>query len=93
MTVQKTDTHPRLEVVRSTLQQHNQNLQTRADDILKFVREVEQDLPPFRFTISLFDNPSMLSDWRIKTMALEAAANGTSLSIVFLRVECSFDVS
>ena len=80
------DTHPRLEVVRSTLLERNQHLQATVDNILEFIREVEQDLPPLRFTMSPFDNPNMLSDWRIKTMALEAAANRTSLSIrIFAR--------
>lgn len=92
VTVQKTETHPRLEVTRSTLSQDRQKLQGTVDNILNIVREVEQDLPPLRITFSPFDNPSMLSDWGIKTMALEAAANGTSLFIRLLRFKRYCDV-
>ena len=83
VTVQKTDAHPRLQVVRSTLPQDRQNLQAGIKKIVALLSEVEQDLPPLRFTVSPFDNPSMLSDWQVKTMALEAAANGTSTSARF----------
>jgi hypothetical protein len=79
VTVQKTDAHPRLEVVRSTLPQDRQDLQTGIDEVVALLSDVEQDLPPLRITVSPFDNPDMLSDWQIKSMALEAAANGTSM--------------
>jgi hypothetical protein len=80
VTVQKTDTHSRLEVIHSTLPQERQQLQTGIHNIIALVREVEHELPPLRITVSPFDNPDMLSDWYIKTIALEAAANGTSTS-------------
>lgn len=80
VTIEKTDGHPRLEIVRSTLTQEKPALQVTVDDILALVRDVEQDVPPLRLTLSPYDNPGMLSDWRIKTMAREAAANGTSMS-------------
>ena len=79
VTIQKTDAHPRLEVVRSTLPQDRQNLQAEINKIVALLGEVEQDLPPLRFTVSPLDNPNMFSNWEIKTMALEAAANGTSM--------------
>ena len=87
VTVQKTDAHARFEVVRSTLPQEREHLKTTINNILALVREVEHELPPIRITFSPFDNPSMLSDWHIKTMALEAAANGTSTSTP-CRFEC-----
>ena len=80
VTVQRTDAHPRFEVVCSTLPKNRQHKQADIIDILALLREVEQDLPPLRITFSPFDNPGMLSDWQIKTAALEAAANGTSMS-------------
>ena len=84
VTIQKRDTHPRLEVNGSTLQKGRDSIQFTVDNILKYIREVEQDLPPFRISLHPFDKPDMLSDWRIKTMALEAAANRTSLFIRLL---------
>jgi hypothetical protein len=92
VTVQKTDAHPQLEVVRSTLPEDRQNLLAGINKIVALLSEVEQDLPSLRFTVSPFDNPSMLSDWQIKTMALEAAANGTSMSARFLHSERVFHV-
>ena len=82
VTVEKTHTHPLFEVVRSTLPEHRQGLQNEVADILALVREVEHDIPPMRVTFSPFDNPEMFSDWRIKSMALQAAANGTSMYLL-----------
>ncbi|KAF8126811.1 hypothetical protein EV363DRAFT_1524658 [Boletus edulis] len=80
VTVQKTDANPQFEVVRSNLPSDRQQLRDGINNILAFVNEVEQDLPPMRMSISPFDNPEMFSSWQIKSMALEAAANGTTLT-------------
>ncbi|KAF8547577.1 hypothetical protein OG21DRAFT_1501500 [Imleria badia] len=80
VTVQKTNAHPWFEVVRSTLPEDRQHLQTGVENIIALVRDVEHELPPLRLTVSPYDNPGMVSDWQIKSMALEAAANGTSTS-------------
>lgn len=91
VTVEKTDAQPRLEIVHSTLpKDRERELQDTIRNIIAVVREVEHDLPPLRITFSPYDNPDMLSDWQIKTMALEAAANGTSMSAPYC-FECVGD--
>ena len=80
VTVQKTDSHPQFEIVQSTLRKDGPGRLNGIHDVLALIREVEHELPPMRLTFSPHDNPDMLSDWRIKNMALEAAANGTSTS-------------
>ena len=80
LTVQKTDGYPRFDVVRSNLPKDVPHLPARIDKILALVRDIEHELPPMRITFSPYDNPDMVSDWQIKSMALEAAANGTSTS-------------
>ncbi|KAG9309836.1 glycosyl transferase family 90-domain-containing protein [Chiua virens] len=79
VTVEKTDTLPRFKVVDTTLPPNRQDLLPGIENILELVREVELDIPSIRLTFSPLDNPDMLSDWQIKSMALEAAANGTTL--------------
>ncbi|KAG9311520.1 hypothetical protein JVU11DRAFT_7723 [Chiua virens] len=79
VTVEKTDSLPQFKVVGTTLPPNRQNLISGVDNILELVREVELDIPPIRITFSPFDNPNMVSDWQIKSMALKAAANGTTL--------------
>ncbi|KAF8547496.1 hypothetical protein OG21DRAFT_1424729 [Imleria badia] len=80
VTVQKTDGHPRFEVIRSNLPEDKPHLLSRINNIIALVREVEQELPPMRVTFSPYDNPEMVSDWQIKSMALQAAAERTTLT-------------
>lgn len=72
--VQKTDAHPHIEAIRSTLPEHRQHLQSGIHNIPGLVPEVEHNLPPLCITFSPFENPSTMA------MVLEAAANGTSAS-------------
>ncbi|KAF8137158.1 glycosyl transferase family 90-domain-containing protein [Boletus edulis] len=79
--VQKTDAHSRFKIVRSTIPPDREKVPpTVIDRILGFIREIEHDIPPMHFTFYPFDNPRKFSDWRMKTMALEAAANGSTLT-------------
>ena len=86
LTVQKTDDSPNFEIARSNIPETQGFLTARVNDILALVRDVESELPPMRVTFSPRDEPDMVSDWRIKNMALEAAAKGTSMSYVYYLV-------
>ncbi|KAH7882833.1 glycosyl transferase family 90-domain-containing protein [Phlebopus sp. FC_14] len=80
VTVSKTLPNTHLEIVNTTLPVDRQaQLQRTIENILDLVRDVQHELPPLLVSFSPYDNPGMLSDWRIKNMALEAAANGTTL--------------
>ena len=43
--------------------------------ILGLFKDIQQHLPPFRMTISPHDSPNRLSDYGVKSAALEAAAS------------------
>lgn len=76
----KTDQNSFIEIVDYHLPQDaTERLIGRIDNVLKLLQDVEDDLPPFRAVFSPHDNPSMLSDYGIKSMALEAAAAGHTL--------------
>jgi len=45
--------------------------------ILEMFEDIQEHLPPFRMTISPHDNPNRMSDYGVKTVALEAAASQT----------------
>ncbi|KAF9240418.1 glycosyl transferase family 90-domain-containing protein [Melanogaster broomeanus] len=81
VTVQKTPSGSRLEILSDTLPD-DRRIQLRAtvDNILNLLNDVQDELPPLRMSFSPHDNPSMLSDWRIKNMTLEAAARGTTVA-------------
>ncbi|KAF8841138.1 hypothetical protein BDN67DRAFT_929060, partial [Paxillus ammoniavirescens] len=80
VTVCKTATSARLEIVSETLPKNRRaELQRTIENILGLLKDVQHELPPMRITFSPYDNPSMLSDWRIKNMTLEAAAKGTTI--------------
>ncbi|KAG2140698.1 glycosyl transferase family 90-domain-containing protein [Suillus clintonianus] len=51
----------------------------RIDHVLQLLQDVEEFLPPFRAVFSPHDNPSMLSDHGVKSMALDAAAARTTV--------------
>ncbi|KAG9311046.1 hypothetical protein JVU11DRAFT_8944 [Chiua virens] len=82
VTVGKTDDVPRFKVVNTTLTKERQYLEQAIHSILDLIRDVELYIPPMRITISPFDNPDMLMDWEIRSMALEAAANRRTLTRV-----------
>lgn len=48
-----------------------------AQDLIELLKDVEHLLPPFRAVFSPHDNPSLLSDYRVKKFLVDAAANGT----------------
>ncbi|KAF9220836.1 hypothetical protein BS17DRAFT_713280 [Gyrodon lividus] len=80
VTVQKTPSSSRLEIVSETLPEDRRaELQHTIENILHLLKDVQHELPPLRISLSPYDNPSMLSDWRIKNMALEAADKGTTI--------------
>lgn len=84
LTVAKIEGQAHLKVVGSTLPQERPTLRGTIDKILTLLNDVAEDLPPLRFTLSPYDNPGKVTDWRVKNMAREAAANGTSMSVRFL---------
>ncbi|KAG6896164.1 hypothetical protein C0992_009913 [Termitomyces sp. T32_za158] len=52
-----------------------------ARSIIKLLKDVEQDLPPFRAVISPHDSPALISDYEVKKMALDAAGRNTYMDI------------
>jgi len=77
--VEKTDRSPHIEVVSHRLPSDSAKQLTQIiRDILLLVEDIEHHLPPFRAVFSPHDGPSMVSDYRVKSMALAAAANGSS---------------
>ncbi|KAG6890054.1 hypothetical protein C0995_012512 [Termitomyces sp. Mi166 len=48
-----------------------------ARSIIEILRDVEQDLPPFRAVVSPHDSPTLFSDYEVKKMALDAASSNT----------------
>ncbi|KIK25676.1 glycosyltransferase family 90 protein [Pisolithus microcarpus 441] len=77
--VAKTPGNDKLEIVHTTLKKNPSAFIARISNILKLLEEVEHDLPPLRMSFSPHDNPNMLSDWRIKSMVMEAAKSGTTV--------------
>lgn len=77
--VAKTPGNDKLEIVHTTFKTNPSAHIARISNILKLLEEVEHDLPPLRMSFSPHDNPNMLSDWRIKTMVMEAAKSGTTV--------------
>jgi hypothetical protein len=84
----KTDQNSFIEVIDYHLPQDSaQRLLDRIDNVLKLLEDIEHDLPPFRAVFSPHDNPSMLSDYGIKSMALEAAAARSSMFFVTVALQ------
>ncbi|KAH0578976.1 hypothetical protein H2248_003152 [Termitomyces sp. 'cryptogamus'] len=52
-----------------------------ARSIIEILKDVEQDLPPFRAVISPHDSPSLFSDYEVKKMALDAASSNTYMDV------------
>lgn len=78
--IAKTDQSPIIEVIDYHLPEDSAKwLVGRIDNVLQLLEDVEEHLPPFRAVFSPHDNPSMLSDYGIKSMALEAAAARSSM--------------
>ncbi|KAI6142649.1 glycosyltransferase family 90 protein [Pisolithus tinctorius] len=77
--VAKTPESDKLEIVRTTVKGNPTAFLVRISDILNLLEEVEHDLPPLRMSFSPHDNPNMLSDWRIKSMVMNAAKRGTTV--------------
>ncbi|KAI6104130.1 glycosyl transferase family 90-domain-containing protein [Pisolithus sp. B1] len=77
--VAKTPGSDKLEVTHTTLKKNPSAFITRISNILKLLEEVEHELPSLRMSFSPHDNPNMLSDWRIKSMVMEAAKSGTTV--------------
>ncbi|KAG2351992.1 glycosyl transferase family 90-domain-containing protein [Suillus spraguei] len=72
--IAKTDEGPFIEVVDYHLPHDDvQRLLGGIEHVLELLQGVEDFLPPFRAVFSPHDNPSMLSDYGVKSMALEAA--------------------
>ena len=86
-TVAKTPSSPEFEIVNTTIRGDPASAFRRINDILDLISDIEHELPPMRISFSHHDNPNMLSDWRIRNMALEAARNGKSASYYLSSVE------
>jgi len=87
--VEKTDRSPYVEVVSHRLPSDSAKQLTRIiQDILLLVEDIGHHLPPFRAVFSPHDGPNMLSDYRVKSMALAAAANGSSKSCLLTLKSC-----
>lgn len=78
-TVAKTLSSPEFEIVHTTIRGDPSGAFKRINDILDLIGDIEHELPPMRISFSHHDNPNMLSDWRIRNIALEAASNGESV--------------
>ncbi|KAH7912619.1 glycosyl transferase family 90-domain-containing protein [Hygrophoropsis aurantiaca] len=80
VTVEKVASAPQINLVNTSLpaDRYDELLQT-IYNIIDLMGDIEHQLLPFRATFSPHDNPSMLSDYRIKSMALEAAAKQTTV--------------
>lgn len=86
--IAKTEQNSFIEVVDYHLPQDSvQMLLDRIDNVLEFLKDIEHHLPPFRAVFSPHDNPSMLSDYGIKSMALEAAAARFSMFFVTVALQ------
>ncbi|KAG2068530.1 hypothetical protein BDR04DRAFT_770499 [Suillus decipiens] len=73
--VAKTAQSPVIEVVDYHLPQPNgKDLVGRVENVLRLLQDVQDFMPPFRAVFSPHDNPAMLSDYGVKSMALDAAA-------------------
>ncbi|KAG6337196.1 hypothetical protein ID866_1910 [Astraeus odoratus] len=83
ITVAKEPSSSMFEFVQSTVSGNLAEHFRRIRNILDLITEVEHELPPMRITFSPHDNPSMLSDWVIKNMTMEAAKSGTSAPFFF----------
>lgn len=46
-------------------------------NIVKMYQQIQDELPPFRVTLSPHDGPNRLTDFNVKRATLEAAAGGT----------------
>jgi hypothetical protein len=46
----------------------------KAKEIADMLQEVSRFIPPFRAVFSPYDNPTMTTDWDLKSQALQAAA-------------------
>ncbi|KAF8882096.1 glycosyl transferase family 90-domain-containing protein [Infundibulicybe gibba] len=55
-----------------------------AYEIMDLLRTIQDDLPPFRALISSFDNPSLLNDYTIKSLAIAAATKRSYVNITTL---------
>ncbi|KAG1729524.1 glycosyl transferase family 90-domain-containing protein [Suillus paluster] len=78
--IAKSDESPHIEVVGYHLPPGSEEpLLKRIDNILRLLQDVEQFLPPFRAVFSPHDNPSMLSDYGVRSMAIAAAATRSIL--------------
>ncbi|KAJ8584607.1 glycosyltransferase family 90 protein [Rhizopogon salebrosus TDB-379] len=79
--VEKTAENPYIEIVHRRLPLANEEkLTERIWNILLLLEGVEDFLPPFRAVFSPHDNPSMLSDYGVRSMAIAAAATGSILN-------------
>lgn len=58
-----------------------QDLVAGTSDLMNLFKMFEDDLPPFRMTMSPQDRPNLLSDYAIKASTLEAAASQTCMCI------------
>ncbi|KAG2151174.1 glycosyl transferase family 90-domain-containing protein [Suillus bovinus] len=78
--IAKTDKSSSVEVVGYRLPPDSvSRLISRIDNVLQLLQDIKDDLPPFRAVFSPHDNPSMLSDYGVKSMALDAAASRYTL--------------
>lgn len=77
-TVLKTPSNSGLEIANSSLPQPDTGFRDRIHAIIGLTKDFARDLPPMHISISPYDNPDKLSDWRIKHMAMDAARSGKS---------------
>jgi hypothetical protein len=76
----KTDQSSSVEVLDYRLpDEAAQRLVGSLGNVLRLFEDIEDFIPPFRAVFSPHDNPSMLSDYGVKSKALEAAASRSTL--------------
>ncbi|KAG6326558.1 hypothetical protein ID866_12531, partial [Astraeus odoratus] len=75
-TLVKTESNTGLEIIHSTIPETDHGSRRRLEAIIDLTKDFSGDLPPMRIILAPHDNPSMHTDWRIKSTAMEAARSG-----------------
>ncbi|KAI6038342.1 glycosyl transferase family 90-domain-containing protein [Pisolithus marmoratus] len=78
-TLAKTSSNDGLEIVYSTFTGADDSFLERVAAIIDLTQDFGSDLPPMRILFHPHDTPAMHTDWRIKQMALDAAARGRTI--------------
>ncbi|KAG5645658.1 hypothetical protein DXG03_005495 [Asterophora parasitica] len=71
----------RVSFARSTNDWDPNSLLGGARSIMEILRDVQDDLPPFRAVVSPHDSPTLFTDYEVKKTALEAADRGAYMDM------------